>query len=142
MKKIIIAIIILAVALGGVFVGLKLFLASSRPDLNGNENIISTALKSDGTPKDVLGDARKITVSKDIDEVYLSIPVNSKDMTKCHVILSFEGKKLDDAIITISDARYVTYHFKNLKEKESGLYQFAFYDSEDKLNVYSSITLE
>lgn len=141
-KKIIIGAIICTMVVAASLVGLKLYMVNSRPDLNGNEKIVSTALKVDGTPKDILGDAKEITVSRDTSLVYLSIPVNSNNMTTCHVILTFGDEKLEDTTITISDARYVTYCFDDLENRKSGLYQFAFYDSNNELNVYATIRLE
>lgn len=142
MKKIIFGIVICAVAAAAIFGGIKLYLAASRPELNGNEKIVSTALEVDGTPKDVLGDATEITVSRDRGAVYLSIPVNSKDMATCHIKLIFGDQKLDDATISVSEARYATYCFDDLDNRESGLYQFEFYDSQKEINVIAAIELE
>lgn len=136
MKKIIFGVVICAVVAATIFGGIKLYLAASRPELNGN------ALEVDGTPKDVLGDATEITVSRDRGVVYLSIPVNSKDMATCHIKLIFGGQELDDTTISVSEARYATYCFDDLGNRESGLYQFEFYDSQKEINVIAAIKLE
>jgi len=142
MKKITIGVIICAVVVAAALGVVKLYLGNSRPELNGNEKIVSTALEADGTPKNVLGDATKITVSRNTGMVYLSIPVNSNNMMTCHVKLAFGDQELEDTKITVSDARYVTYCFDKLESRESGLYQFKFYNSNDELNVYAAITLK
>jgi len=142
MKKLISIIVVTLVLVGGLFLGLKYYAGSTRPALNGNEKIVSTSIDQTGKPMNVLGDVNEVEVTKDQGEVFLSIPVNKKNMKDCRVTLSFDGKVIDDTIIKVSEARYVTYHFEDIKNIESGFYQFAFYDDDGIVNVYAGLKVQ
>lgn len=141
-KKIIIGLVSILVLGIVTFIGLKWYVHAHRPDLNGNEKIVSMALDEEGKPIDIIGLVPNVDLTKDTGAVYLSIPVNSKKMTECRVTLSLGGIQLEEKIIPVSDARYVTYYFDNLANRESGLYQFAFYDSNNEVNVYAAIEVK
>lgn len=142
MKKLMLAIAMVAILGVAVYMGMKYFVHSSRPDLNGNEKILSTALDQDGKPTKILGQVTEVTVTKDMEEIYLSIPVNNKSMKDCKVTLNYENQIIEEQKVVVSKAGYVTYHLEHLKDLESGLYQFAFYDSNDEINVYAALTIE
>ncbi len=125
------------------FGGMKLYLNMTRPDLNGNEKIASEELTPDGTPLKVLQNTpNSLEICKSMGKVYISMPVNNKKMEQCHIELVKDGQKLEDKVVSISDARYATYCLDNLEEMESGLYDFIFYDSNDNICQYVWFSVE
>lgn len=95
------------------------------------------ALGKDGEPKEILQDIPNgVEISKENEKVYISLPVNSKEMDKCHVILLKDDEKIDDTFIRISEARFVTYCLENVPEMESGQYTLQYYDSNNDINQY------
>ncbi|MEE1248207.1 MAG: zf-HC2 domain-containing protein [Lachnospiraceae bacterium] len=136
-KQIIISLVSVVIAVLMTYVGLKIHVEQTRPDINGNEIILSCSTKPDGTPVDVLqNESSGLVIDKDMKEGYISLRVNNKKMEKCHVRLLKGERVLDDTYIEISPARYVTYHMEQIENMEKGLYQFEFYDTEDTINQY------
>lgn len=142
MKKLIIFIVVCIVVCLAIFGGIKVFIQSFRPDLNGNEKIVSLSIDKNGKPLEKLGQITEVNITKDMGAVYLSIPVNNKNMKKSRVTLSLNGNLCEEEIILVSKAGYITYHFNNLVNRENGFYQLAFYDSQDKINLYAAIELK
>lgn len=141
-RQIAIAVITALVVACIGLLGTKLYLTHTRPDLNGNEKFISTELTSNGRPENILFDSGNgFSISKEAEKIYLSLPVNNKKMQECSVKITYNGTEIENTKVSISDARYATYCFDNLQEKEEGLYLFAFYDMKEEINQYVSIIL-
>lgn len=141
MKKLMIAIAFIAVVAVAAIFGAKYYVQSTRPDLNANERIVSTALTQDGEPKDVLGQLPDVKIAKDLGTIYLSIPVNKKSMEKCKAALEGPDQQVEQCELSVSKAGYVTYRLDHMEKLKSGRYAFSFYDSKGELNVYASLEL-
>lgn len=125
-----------------ILCGFRMFLIKSRPDINGNDKIISKELTNEGIPKDVIFDAGNgFEISKATGAVYLSLPVNNKKMTQCRVTLTYDSQEIEDKTVAVSEAGYVTYAFEDLQDREDGLYLFAFYDTNQEINQYVTAIL-
>lgn len=133
------SLLILALA---VFAGLKYYMVSRRPDLNGNEKILSEKIDGRGIPQDKFGDVTETSVTRDKSQVYLSVPVNNKKIKKSRVTLEFHDEIQDDREIEVSEGGYVTYPLENLESMEAGFYQFTFYNSQGEIEVYAGVNLE
>lgn len=84
---------------------------------------------------------KRLQQLRELDAVYISMPVNNKKMESSHVTVSYDGKVIEDKRVPVSEAKFVSYYFENLKNRETGMYIFAFYDSNDKINAYLSVIL-
>lgn len=136
-KQIVLVLIAVVITAIVSYFGMKSYMDSKRPEINGNQMITSKALGKDGEPKEILQDIPNgVEISKENEKVYISLPVNSKEMDKCHVVLLKDDKKIDDTFIKISEARFVTYCLENVPEMESGQYTLQYYDSNNDINQY------
>lgn len=103
---------------------------------------ISTELTDNGMPENVLfSSGNGFKVSKELGKVFLSLPVNNNKMNQCKITLSYNGNEIETKTVPISDSRYATYSFDNLKDREEGLYLVGFYDMNDEINQYVTIII-
>ena len=142
-RQVIIALVAMVIAAGLTFVGMKLIHDANRPDINGNEMIYSLGTTEDGTLVNIEQHViNGVLLSKESEQAYISVPVNNKKMEQCHVRMLKDGILLDDAMVAVSDARYVTYCVENIKDKETGLYILEFYDMHDDINQIKWFKIE
>lgn len=136
-KNILVAVVSAFIVIALIFVGLKLYMNANRPDINGNEFIASFGLTEAGAPKDIIENTTNgLIFSKEMDVPYISIPVNSKTMTSCHVRLLRDDSVLKDTEIPVSEERFVSFSLDNLSEYEEGMYMLEYYGMDGKINQY------
>lgn len=142
-KQMIIAVISMLIAMTVSIIGMKLYHDSKRPDINGNEMIASGQLTVSGAPEEIEQHVvNGVILKKEQRTIYISVPVNERKMKECHVRLLKDGVVLEDTMIAVSDARFVTYCIQNIEELETGLYSMEFYDMEDLINQYKWFRVE
>lgn len=137
LKLVLLLILVTIIAVMVCLFGVKMYMDAKRPDINGNEFILSTSLGANGEPTEVVFNMiNGLHVEKTLGEVYISIPVNNKNMTECRVRLLREGQVLQDSYIPVSEERFVSVNLENIEDYTSGIYMLEYYNSDGDICQY------